>query len=316
MGKEEHDEFAASGRKEQPDKNWMLNAMDLLRGHLVGGETVLDIGCGNGELADLLKKEKQCCVSCLDYAPSHLQRVAAKGYETIRCHLDREEDVAELVKAKQGTYDVVTSLEVIEHLFTPDTLLLLAHRLLKPGGMLVVSTPNMAYASYRLYALMRGNLPAGQGHHVSFYDRVRLWEQLFVCGFDIKEMKLYGGGDFYLDRAIGLSAGPWRRVLLRGLFHAAVKFGNKPLRKSGLIALARKCEAKPLGLSGVVRDGLYTQMNSAERVACIERMWQQIINGRFDSHPDLSNFCLEQRAALHPADSDEERGRPPLPARV
>lgn len=298
MSKIMHDERAAKRRVEQFDKTWINECMALLGNSLPEGARVLDIGCGNGELADRLKVEKGLSVSCLDYAPSHLERVKEKGYETFCCHLDKDDEVAKIGAEFRESYDVVTALDVVEHLFTPDVLFKLAYDVLKPGGLLLVSTPNMAYISYRLYSMFQGNLPAGQGHHVAFYDSKRLAEQYFVCGFDVMALRHYGEGSFYLDRAAGLSSSWLRKRMVNLLFQLGGRLGPLSMRRSGLIAIGRKSDVQPLGLSGMARDMWVAEMDQSSRIESIQRMRAAIAKGQFDSHPDLRQFCKEDIDAI------------------
>lgn len=293
MSKEHHDELAAQGRAECSDKTWMVECMRLMKSHVAHGSRVLDIGCGNGETADLLHQEMGCKMCCLDYAPSHLERVQAKGHEIIRCNMDHEDEVRRVKNQYREQYDAVTSLEVVEHMFEPDTLFQLAHAVLKPGGILMVSTPNLAYVGYRLYSMWRGNLPPGQGHHVSFFDARRLWQQMFICGFNVEKMEHYGAGEFYLDRAIGRHGGKIRRGLIRGLFGAGLH-GGVSLRHSGLIGVGRKSKALPLGLSSAVREEAVAHLSAQERQMALARIMPFLAEGKFDEHPDFTRFCEEE----------------------
>lgn len=291
MLKEKHDELAGRDRLEEYNKEWFATALHLLNDYLPEKGKVLDIGCGNGEMADILFRKKQCEVTCLDYVQSHLDRVKDKGYEAIRCNLDCGENVEQIISQKQKQYDAVVCLEVIEHLFNPDNLLRLVYAVLKRGGVFVVSTPNMAYITYRLYSLFRGNLPSGQGHHVSFFDARRLWQQMFVCGFDVRELIHFGAGQFYLDRTIGAKGGLFRRVAIRAIYKVGLYLGPKSLRHSGLLVLGQPSEAPPLGLNRAFRNALYAKMRDEDRKLTLTRIVSKIQAGRFDEHPDLTSFC-------------------------
>jgi SAM-dependent methyltransferase len=59
-----------------------------------------------------------------------------------------------------GTVDVLVAEEVIEHLFDTDAMLELCHKLLKPRGLLLLTTPNLSSAVNRL-ALLLGRQPGG-----------------------------------------------------------------------------------------------------------------------------------------------------------
>jgi len=100
------------------------------------GATVLEAGCGEGYGADLLAGVARR-VLALDYdaqASAH----AAGRYP--RLHVARTNLVA--LPVPDGAVDVVVSLQVIEHLWDQEGFLRECLRVLRPGGVLMVSTPN------------------------------------------------------------------------------------------------------------------------------------------------------------------------------
>ncbi len=102
-------------------------------------------------------------------------------------------------------FDVVFCLEIIEHLFSPDALLRDLHSVLKPGGVLILSTPNLAYWLNRLL-LLAGITPMlmenssevklgrrfkflGQGQgtegHIRVFTYTAMLELMDRCNFDV-----------------------------------------------------------------------------------------------------------------------------------
>jgi SAM-dependent methyltransferase len=77
------------------------------------------------------------------------------------------------------------SLAAIEHVFDSDNFLRFCHTVLKPGGLLLLNTPNIAFIGYRLYSWLSGGRPFGEGHHVRFYDFRFLRTNLFLNGFAV-----------------------------------------------------------------------------------------------------------------------------------
>lgn len=72
----------------------------------------------------------------------------------IGSYTPRENPAPERMDTPDATYDVVFATEIIEHTLDPFYLLKEAHRLLKPGGLLVLTTPNQATLSHRLRLLV------------------------------------------------------------------------------------------------------------------------------------------------------------------
>jgi SAM-dependent methyltransferase len=104
--------------------------------NLVRGKRVLDAGCGEGYGADLLAEAAGEVVG-VDLEADVVHR-ARERYPRVTF------DIANLVSLPypDGSFDAVVSLQVIEHLHTPQEFLSQAKAVLSPGGLLVISTPN------------------------------------------------------------------------------------------------------------------------------------------------------------------------------
>lgn len=118
-----------------------LSALKLASRALGGleGRTVLDAGCGDGVLLELLARRGAAAVG-LD-----AERV---GLELARQELEKRTSMATLVQGvcqalplRSSLMDAVFAVEVIEHLDDPERFLSEASRVLRRGGVLVVTTP-------------------------------------------------------------------------------------------------------------------------------------------------------------------------------
>ena len=161
-----------------PDKVWFARTLAFMA-QMPKGQSVLDVGCGAAELAVLLRDPGQHTVTCTDIASNSVLNASAKGFEAHQVDLGRED-----LPFASKRFDVVTLLEVIEHIFDTDHVLFEIHRVLRDDGYLIVSTPNISCWPYRLHAL-KGNIPWKEGHHVRFFNPRRLELYLFMDGFDI-----------------------------------------------------------------------------------------------------------------------------------
>jgi len=90
--------------------------------------------------------------------------------EGLGLDLSKGDDLEKPLKIKPNTTDLVIALEIIEHLYDTDQFLSEIHRILKPKGTLILSTPNLASLPNRL-RLLFGGYPkylefsrAGAGH--------------------------------------------------------------------------------------------------------------------------------------------------------
>lgn len=118
----------------------------------------LDIGSGSGKLVQLLKEKLNTKALCCDYTDELMQLP------------DQKVDIIDLNRKKEllyqdDTFDIVTATEVIEHLEDFRAILREIYRVLKPGGVCVLSTPNILNLNSRLrnlwfgFAELMGPLP-------------------------------------------------------------------------------------------------------------------------------------------------------------
>lgn len=105
---------------------------------------VLDIGCGGGILAEALAKQK-AIVCALDAEPEAI--VIAKQHAAA-AHLSIDYQHAYLEEYEASPFDVITCMEMLEHVPKPEPIIEHAVRLLKPGGYLFLSTINRNLAAY------------------------------------------------------------------------------------------------------------------------------------------------------------------------
>jgi len=113
------------------------------------GLTVLDIGCGGGLIAEPMRR--------LGFAVTAID-ASTENIGTARAHADqqgldiawRAATVEQLEAEGAGPFDLVLTLEVIEHVADPEAFIRTCARLVKPGGMMIVATLNRTLKSLAL----------------------------------------------------------------------------------------------------------------------------------------------------------------------
>jgi 2-polyprenyl-6-hydroxyphenyl methylase/3-demethylubiquinone-9 3-methyltransferase len=121
----------------------------IARASALRGRRVLDVGCGGGLLAESLA-QAGASVSAIDLAPSMLEVARLHAHES-GLGIDYQLASAEQYAARRPEpFDVVTCMELIEHVPDPAALLAALSQLLRPGGDLFVSTINRNLRSFLL----------------------------------------------------------------------------------------------------------------------------------------------------------------------
>ena len=118
----------------------------------VAGKRVVDIGCGGGILAEAIAK-KGATVTGIDLSEKALKVAELHSLESgvsVRYELTSAEDLA---AREAGQYDIVTCMEMLEHVPDPASTVAACARMVRPGGWVFVSTLNRNPKSF-LFAIV------------------------------------------------------------------------------------------------------------------------------------------------------------------
>jgi O-antigen biosynthesis protein len=174
---------------------------------MIGHATrVLEFGCGPGHVTRALK-ERGCQVTGLEGDPVAAERAAEHAEQVLVMDFDVEDYAAKLVGEQ---YDVALFGDVLEHVREPLDLLRSVRPLLRRGGYVVISLPNVAHIDVRL-ALLRGNFkykPWGllDETHLRFFTRDSVEQLVREAGFRMVELRRVVvpafDSEIELDRAV------------------------------------------------------------------------------------------------------------------
>ncbi|CAN5445953.1 class I SAM-dependent methyltransferase [soil metagenome] len=160
----------------------------------LGAKSVFDLGCGNGSFCKRLGQQGFSVAGC-DISESGVAQARQALPDVDLRVLGVDDDPAVVGRSD---FDVVTSLEVVEHLFAPRSLPRFASALLKPGGHLIVSTPYHGFFKNLVLALTNKwdshHDPLWNGGHIKFWSRPTLTKLLETEGFQVTEF--IGAGRF------------------------------------------------------------------------------------------------------------------------
>lgn len=166
------------------------------------GKRALDIGCGGGLLAEPLAR-LGADVTAIDAAPEAIEvakaHAAAQGLA-----IDYRAAPAEAIAAAGETFDLVTSMEVIEHVADLPAFVAALAAVIAPGGLALLSTPNRTERS-RLALITLGEglrlIPRGTHDWSKFLTPEELGAALAAVGLKI-------------DDVIGIAISPARGFIL------------------------------------------------------------------------------------------------------
>ncbi|MCK5801525.1 MAG: class I SAM-dependent methyltransferase [Lentisphaeria bacterium] len=153
---------------------------------------LLDIGSGFGRTAQYLEAEgisDRFRFHGVDIKRKRLDRV----YQAERWEL-KQADVQEGIPYTDGRFDVAVCEQVIEHLRNPDFVIRESHRVLKPGGLLILGVPifpsPLAIARHHLIPPLYSAMGIPLGSHIHFFT-LRAITELILRGdlFDIQEAR-------------------------------------------------------------------------------------------------------------------------------
>lgn len=118
----------------------------------LAGKKVLDVGCGGGILSEAMAL-RGADVSGIDMGEAPLAVAQLHSLESGVSINYRQITAEELAEQEAGTYDIVTCLEMLEHVPSPLSVIEACQKLLKPGGHLFLSTINRNPKAY-LFAII------------------------------------------------------------------------------------------------------------------------------------------------------------------
>ena len=158
----------------------------------LAGKRVLDVGCGGGILAEAIAK-KGANVKGIDLSEKALKVAELHSLES-GVQVNYELIAAEALAAREaGQYDVVTCMEMLEHVPDPSAIVQACASLVKPGGRLFFSTLNRNPKSY-LFAIIGAEymlrlLPRGTHDYAKFIKPAELSQFARKANIEVQALK-------------------------------------------------------------------------------------------------------------------------------
>ncbi len=158
------------------------------------GKEVLDVGCGGGILADAMARSGAAKVTGIDLATKSLRVAQLHALETGTPNISYREISAEALAAEQPAgFDVVTCMEMLEHVPNPASVVQACATLVKPGGWVFFSTLNRNLKAFGLAIVaaeyLLKMLPAGTHEYSKFLRPSELAQFCRQAGLVVQESK-------------------------------------------------------------------------------------------------------------------------------
>lgn len=166
-------------RKDPKERPWYRPALELIKNIPTG--KALDLGCGLAEFSQKLQATGFDVV-CTDGSKKYVENANKLGFEA------RIADFNNPLPFADAEFNLISSLEVIEHVEKAEQFISEMYRILRPGGYLLISTPNYAFVGVRLKMLFGKPIP-GEGYHFRFFTYTTLKKLMKKSGFRIRKEK-------------------------------------------------------------------------------------------------------------------------------
>jgi 2-polyprenyl-6-hydroxyphenyl methylase/3-demethylubiquinone-9 3-methyltransferase len=173
----------------------------------LAGKVVVDIGCGGGILSDAMARQgaqvlgADLAVKSLKVAQLHALEAGTQGVQY------REISAEDLAQEQAGQFDVVTCMEMLEHVPDPASVVRACSTLVKPGGWVFFSTLNRNPKSF-LFAVVGAEyvlnlLPKGTHEYARMIKPSELADWVRANGLDVMQMKGMTYNPFTRQYAMG-----------------------------------------------------------------------------------------------------------------
>jgi len=166
------------------------DSLALIARKLTRGSRVLELGAATGYFSRFLKEELDCLVDGVELDAAMAAEAAPYCGKLVVGDLGRERLLDHFEPA---AYDFIICADVLEHLYSPETVLEQLPALLVPGGKVVISIPNVGYAGVILDLIEGGFQYRDEGildrTHIRFFTRGSFEGFLSTAGYEVKSVE-------------------------------------------------------------------------------------------------------------------------------
>lgn len=175
------------GYESKPADYFEQSRPEMLRFVPPGCQRVLDVGCSQGNFGAMLKQTRQIEVWGIEPVATAAAEAAAKLDHVIEGVFAPETDLP------PASFDAIFFNDVLEHLFDPAAAIQLSRKLLKPGGAIVTSIPNIRHFPTSWELVVKGQWTYTDWGildrtHLRFFTKKSIRELFAGCDFKVEQM--------------------------------------------------------------------------------------------------------------------------------
>ncbi|MBS3928228.1 MAG: methionine biosynthesis protein MetW [Sphingomonadales bacterium] len=179
--------------------------LEIIAWEVKSNSRVLDVGCGDGALMQVLKEDRSCDARGLELDPHNVALCVGKGLSVMQGDAD-----ADLADYPDASFDYAILSQTLQTTKRPDQVL---DELLRVGRKAFVSFPNFAHWKVRASLLWNGRMPVTRLLPIAWYETPNI-HHVTVRDFRalVAEKNLRVEGEWFLsgDKHIGPAAAAWR----------------------------------------------------------------------------------------------------------
>ena len=168
-----------------------------------GSKKVLEVGCGRGFFLQSLESLGHQALG-LEFNEKAIKEKVTK-FDIRKCAVE------DVVETHRGTFDSVLSFQVLEHVIHPEKFIRSCTELLRPGGVLFLSTPNYDFPAHR-WREDALDLPP---HHINHFTKTVYENIARACEVEIVEIRPQYDEKVRGQRWIDADTPPFKRILWR-----------------------------------------------------------------------------------------------------
>jgi 2-polyprenyl-3-methyl-5-hydroxy-6-metoxy-1,4-benzoquinol methylase len=177
-------------------------------------ESFLDVGCGSGRYLKLMRQKGLDCskIFGLELSEEGVRKLREEGFQAFN------ERVESCTQIPESSIDVITMFHVIEHVDRPREVLEKLYGWLRPGGLLIMETPNFASLDGQIF---RNRFWGGYHfpRHWNIFSKDSLTKLVTQTGFTMESLRFQTGHAFWMWSFHHWLKYGWNSPRLGRLFH-------------------------------------------------------------------------------------------------